>query len=282
MKFKFSLRNIIFIIIIIICIGALNFGVYWTFFRDIPKTNTVGEEPEIDNTNNEELEKMAKNFDSIFTNSLDYQNYKINTTGLTKKNVNEDLIYTLYKKEETVDNKYSININIPYINISNTAVEKINSEIDSIFVEKARDILQNATNNTIYNVEYMSYINTNILSIVIKSTLKEGNNPQRVIIQTYNYNLSTNDVMNLRQILEAKGIQEDKITSGVKEKIQQANKQAEEMKKLGYNVYIRTLNSSMYTIENTETYFVGQNGRLYIIYPYGNTNFTSETDVIVF
>ena len=280
MKFEFNLRTIMFIVIILICIGALNFGVYWAFFRNQPKVNNITPIPET--IDEEELEKLEKNFNNIFTNSLDYQNYKINTTGITKTNSNEDLIFTLYKKEQTVDNKYSMKIDIPYINISNTEVEKINKEIDSVYVEKARDIIQNATNNTVYTVEYMSYINTNILSVVIKSTLKEGNNPQRVIVQTYNYNLSTNEVMTLKQILEAKGIQEKTITDKVKLKIEEANKEAEKLKQLGYNVYIRNINDAMYTIENTTTYFIGANGKLYIIYPYGNANFTSETDVIVF
>ena len=51
---------------------------------------------------------------------------------------------------------------------------------------------------------------------------------------------------------------------------------------LGYSVYERDTESAMYTVENTGVFFLGKNNSLYIIYPYGNTNNTSEIDIIVF
>ena len=282
MKFKFNLRTIMFIIIIIICIVAINVGAYMQFFYGKEKKK----EKDPDNTTTqkyaEELVKIEKGFSNIFKNSLDYQGNRISLNGITKVESNNDLIFTLYKKEEVVDNKYSMKIDIPYINISNFAVEKINKEIDSIFAEKARDIILNATNNTIYNVEYMSYINTNILSLVIRSTLKEGNNPQRVIVQTYNYNLSTNEQINLQQIIEIKGLNKTEVEQRIQEKIKNANEEASHLKNLGYNVYTRDVENEMYKTNNTNVYFIGKDNHLYIVYPYGNSNFTSETDVIVF
>lgn len=273
-----KLRNIIFGIIIVICIFAINFGVYWQFFRNTEPQKIVENTIQPD-TNAEEI---AKNFNTIFNNTIDYQGYNINATGVTKIDQNKDLVYTLYKKQEVVENKYDMNIQIPYINIVNSSVEKFNKQIDEVFVEKARNILSQATNNTIYSVEYMSYINTNILSLVIKSTLKEGNNPQRVIIQTYNYNLSTNEAITLNQILEIQGLQTQNVKTRIANKVEEANKEAESLKTLGYNVFIRNLNSDMYKLENTTNFFIGEDNRLYIIYPYGNSNFTDAMDVIVF
>ena len=275
---KINLRTIIFGIIIIVCIFAVNFAVYWQFFRNTEDPQTV------DNTisTSQEIAQLEDNFKNIFENRLDYQGYDVNTTGVLKIDSSQDLIYTWVTKESVVENRYDLDLNIPRVNISNTSVEKFNEKIKELYVDKANDIILNATNNTIYTVEYMSYINTNILSLVIKSTLKEGNNPQRVIIQTYNYNLSTNEEITLKQMLEIKGLQENTVKNTIVNKVQEANREAEDLKNLGYNVYVRDLSSEIYEIENTENFILGANNYLYIIYPYGNSNYTDEMDVIVF
>ncbi len=275
---KINLRTIIFGIIIIVCIFAVNFAVYWQFFRNTEDPQTV------DNTisTSQETAQLEDNFKNIFENRLDYQGYDVNTTGVLKIDSSQDLIYTWVTKESVVENRYDLDLNIPRVNISNTSVEKFNEKIKELYVDKANDIILNATNNTIYTVEYMSYINTNILSLVIKSTLKEGNNPQRVIIQTYNYNLSTNEEITLKQMLEIKGLQENTVKNTIVNKVQEANREAEDLKNLGYNVYVRDLSSEIYEIENTENFILGANNYLYIIYPYGNSNYTDEMDVIVF
>ena len=38
--------------------------------------------------------------------------------------------------------------------------------------------------------------------------------------------------------------------------------------------------SPIYQIENIHTFFLGSNGDLYIIFAYGNNNYTSEMDII--
>lgn len=216
-----------FSIIIIICIFALNFGVYWQFFRktddnDIIKNNlTLGATQE----------QLAKDFKNIFNNTLDYQGYNVNISGITKLNSSQDLIYTWVTRESSIDNRYDLNLNIPRVNISSTSAEKFNDTIKDTYVSKANDIIQYSSSNTIYTVEYMSYINTNILSLVIKSTLKEGNNPQRIIIQTYNYNLSTNEEVTFKQMLEIKGLQADEVKNVVLNAVQTANTEARKFKK---------------------------------------------------
>lgn len=275
---KITARTIIFGLIIVFCIFAINFGVYWQFFRNT-NTNTIEPEAPITSDNTEQIEK---NFKNIFENKLDYQGNNVNTIGITKKDSTKDLIYTWVSAERIVENKYDIKLNIPRINISNTSVEKFNEKVKGLYVDKANDIIVNATNNTVYTVEYMSYINTNIMSLVIKSTLKEGNNPQRVIIQTYNYNLSTNEEITFAQMLEIKGLQESTLKKTISDKIQKANTEAMKLKNLGYNVYVRDLSSDMYELKNITNFMLGEDNNLYIIYPYGNNNFTDEMDVIVF
>lgn len=273
---KLNVRTIIFGIIIIFCIFCINFGVYWQFFRNHnnPDENTV--------SSSENNNVIAKDFKEIFNNTLDYQGYNINISGITKINADKDLIYTWVSRENSVDNKYELNLNIPRVNISNTSVERFNEKIKELYVNKANDIILNSTGNTFYTVEYMGYINTNILSLVIKSTLKEGNNPQRVIIQTYNYNLSTNEEVTFDQILEIKGLQKNFVKSAIIENVKKANAEAESLRNLGYNVYVRDLSSDIYKLSNTTYFILGANNYLYIIYPYGNSNYTDEMDIIVF
>lgn len=273
---KINFRTIGFGMIIIICVIAINYAIYWQFFRENKPIPTEPMQTPNDSISNTEL---AKNFNNIFTNSLNYQNNTVRE--IAKIQNGKDIVYSNVTKKEKIENRYDININIPYVNIANETVKKFNAKIEDIFNAKANDIIASANNNTIYSVEYAGYINSNILSLVIKSTLKEGNNPQRVIVQTYNYNLSTNEELSLNQILEIRGLQSATVEKEVKATVVEANKQAETLKDLGYKVYTRDLNSTLYQIENTTTYFLGENAKLYIIYPYGNSNLTSEMDIVV-
>lgn len=277
---KISLRTFCFILIGIVCAFSVVFALYVQFStKEEPVTNTTPNPIMQDDEN----EKLAENFKTIFENRLDYQNSGVNTLGVMKKDASKDIIYTVVSTKRVVENRYDMDLNIPIINISNnTSVEQFNERIQSLFVDKANDIMKNATQNTIYNIDYMAYVNTNILSLVIRSTLKEGNNPQRIIIQTYNYNLSTNEEITLNQILEIKGLNTKAVEETIKVKVQLANAEAETLKHLGYNVYTRDLNSNIYQLQNTDNYILGPNNKLYLIYPYGNANFTDEMDIIVF
>lgn len=54
------------------------------------------------------------------------------------------------------------------------------------------------------------------------------------------------------------------------------------LKNLGYNVFLRDLSSDIYETSNTTNFILGADNYLYVIYPYGNSNFTDAMDVIVF
>ena len=56
----------------------------------------------------------------------------------------------------------------------------------------------------------------------------------------------------------------------------------EELKKLGYTIYDRDYRSALYKMQNTSCFFLGDDGYLYLVYAYGNQNFTSEMDLIAF
>lgn len=277
---KITIRTVSFAIIIIICIVAIVMAIGSQFIGNKPEpTNTIQDPVSM----TEQNLQLAKNFKTLFENKLDYQGSNINTLGITKASRDQDIIYTAVSTKRVVENRYDMDLNIPIVNIAgNTSVEKFNEKIQSLFADKANDIMQNAVQNTIYTIDYMAYVNTNILSLVIRSTLKEGNNPQRVIIQTYNYNLSTNEEITLGQILEIKGLNRTTVEDTISNQVQLANEEAENFRRMGYNVYIRDLTSDIYKLEKTDNYILGPDNKLYIIYPYGNANYTDEMDVIVF
>lgn len=269
-----SKRKVLFIVIIVICIIAVNYAIYWQFFKKKDVKDTPIDVPIV------EEGKILKDFNSIFKNEIDYQIYDIQ--GLSKVDNSKDMIYTKYENKEKEDNNYALNVNIPAININSNVATNINNEIENIFQKKVVDILNETEQNTIYTVEYQAYINSNILSLVIKSTLKEADMPQRVIVKTYVYNLSANEVLTLPKVLEFKSLSEDGVRQEIKNKIEEANNEANKLKDLGYNIYKRNVNDSMYEIENTTNFFLGENNMLYVLYPYGNMNSTSEIDIIVF
>ena len=108
------------------------------------------------------------------------------------------------KKKESNTNNYDLEIHIPHINIKSEIVDEYNKEIEDIFVNKARNVLQSENKNIIYTVEYVANVQDDILSLMIRSNLKEGVSAQRIIIQTYNYDLRNNKEINLEEVLKIK------------------------------------------------------------------------------
>lgn len=276
-------RKLIFILIGIICVISVVFAIYSELYYAAP-SNDFSQNITHSNTNSDKIDEqeLINNFSSIFANTINYQNNDI--SKITKKDFNKDLVYTSYEITEQVPNKYTINAKIPAINLNNGIISTINNEIDSKFKNQISTIIASSNNsdNQLYDVEYMAYVNSNILSLVIKATLKSGSSAQRVIVKTYNYNLSTNEELKFDEVLNLKGVSKTYANKKIKETITKANVSSQSLKDLGYSVYIRDLNSDIYKIENTSTFFIGENGILYVLYPYGNNNMTSEMDIIIF
>ena len=272
MEKEFNLRKVFIISILVICVIAINLAVY-SWITAKPKENTENEEQVV-------IDKVAltENFIKIFDNTIDYQNNKFN---IDKKEDLKELIYTSYLNQEEKENKYKLDVNIPYLNINNSTADAINTEINNLFYTKANNVLVNANQYTVYTVKYKAYINDNILSMIISSTLKEGDNAQREIIKTYNYNLSSNERLNINEVLEYRKLSSEYVQSEILKTIKTASENANIYIDLGYNKYIRNINDDMYKVQNTNVYFIGENKALYIIYPYGNTNYTSELDLLV-
>ena len=184
-KVKIPKSQIIcFVLIIIVCIIAIVEALYYVMnSSNIEKENVASNSIDnnvVANTN------LVDDFDNIFLNTFKNTN---NSDVAEKMDSSKDYVYTDYEKKEVDSGNYDIDVKIPKININSEEVKSYNEAIDQIFLNKAESIQNGGANKSIYSVDYEAYLNNNILSLVIKATIKEGNNPQRVIIQTYCYNI---------------------------------------------------------------------------------------------
>lgn len=260
------IRKIIFITIGVICAISIILAIVY-------QINQLKTLPEI------KEEKEIIGFKTIFNNELNEQGYSIR--ALQKFNEDKKIVYTLNDQKEKLDGKYDIDAKIPMININNPAIISIDKEIEQTFQEKINSIMSSEEEyETIYTVEYTAYVNENILSLAIKSTLKEGTKAQRVIVKTYTYNMTTNEVMDIDEIMSIKKLNKSTVQEEINRVVGENAIQAQSLIDLGYKVYERNLSDEMYKIENVSNFFYGPDGALYIIYAYGNNSYTSELDVI--
>lgn len=265
--------KIVYASIIAICIISIIIVIYIQFF-DGKTVTTVGYlkgKSEID------YENLKAEFNNIYTNSLKNYNDKYDKL---KSDTSKELVYTGYTKDVTENNSYNINVQIPYINIKNSTIDGYNEEIKNLFEKKAEDILKTKNKNTIYTVEYNACVEDGVLSIIINANLKEGSSAQRVIIKTYNYDLDTNQEINLSKLLKGESVDTSYAQSKINEEIEVEQKKAEDLKALGHSIFSRDKNDDMYKIENVEDFYF-QDGAIYVIFAYGNDKYTSEVDVAI-
>ena len=94
--------------------------------------------------------------------------------------------------------------------------------------------------------------------------------------------IKTENEVSIYDALNKKNITQDALNSKVKTVITNAIKDANKIQLTGYETYSRDINSDIYNIENIETFFFGEDGSLYVLFPYGNNKFTSEMDIVKF
>ena len=274
-----SVRNAMYIVIMIVCIIAIFVGVYAQFFKKAKDNEEFKISGENVTKNVITQAEIKENFKDLFTNEFLGSGY--DETNLVKLDNTKPIVYSGidgYENEE--EGKYDIKATIPVINISNEIAEKYNNSTINTFVNKLNSILADSKVYTIYDVNYTSYINNDILSVAIMASIKEGDSAQRIIIQTYNYNLKEEKEVTINDIFEARGLDASNVTKKIKSIVNKAAEDAKGMQSTGYNVYERDINSDMYDATTVKNFIQGPNGELYIIYAYGNEAFTSEMDII--
>lgn len=274
--------KVLYILIGIFCVVAIIAGIYAEFFvKDVDKNNIIMPSLNMDNNNDvPELtqEEIKTKFNSLFTNQFNVGNKDL--SAIQKIDTTKEIVYTAYHIEEQNEN-YEVQIDIPVINIRGDVPVSFNNITQTTFADKASEILSNQnTSKTIYRISYTGFINGNILSLVIQSTLKEGNNPQRVIVQTYNYDMETKKRVETTELLAQKNIIQSEAQKKVNDTIKKEIAEAQTLVQSGYAVYNRDMSNQMYLLKNITTSFLGPEGDLYMIFAYGNQNYTSEMDII--
>lgn len=278
-KEKISKKSVIlYVTAILICIISIIAIVYTTNSDGktidellFEKTHNVSEEQE-------QQENLKNDFMNGFINQLENENnYEVKESKLNEE---KPVIYTRYHVKKEEQNRYNLNINIPYINMDNEFANNTNKKIEEIFAQKARNILTSEEGNAIYSVKYRANIEDGILYLMIYSELKENLNAQRTIVQTYKYDLENQKEITLGEIIDKKGLDRTIIQNKVKQEIQKEQDSVEDLKELGYTIFERNTENDIYKLEYTQEFFV-KDGKLYLIYAYGNENLTSEMDIVI-
>ena len=275
---------ILYLVIFLVCTIGIGVAMYMQFFKDENLGAVVGITSQ-DSKDEEKYYMLQEEFNTIFTNDIEnLQNEEIN---IQKLNNNFDLVVTAFHYEKNEENT-KINVNIPYLNINNNAAKEFNQIIRGLYKEQSETLMNQVSNiGIIYTVEYKAYIQNNILSLAIRCGFKEGNKSQKVVVQTFNYDLKQNREVALEEILKIKNITTEEANTIIKNKIKYIQEQnnalvealTEDQK---VSLYERDYNSEIYNISNSKQYLYGKDGLLYIIYAYGNDSDTNEMDIIIF
>lgn len=269
-------RYCIYALIVAFCIIAIIVGVNAQFFS----TKESDEVPDINVSNvvsvNEEID-ISNKFMQLFDNKLpQFKDYPNIEKGDLSKNYlyiyseNPQLPNGPYTKK--LDGKYDIVAYLPVFNINSDVTNGFNNITINYFVKMMNDIVTNGTTNTNLTISFAANVNDNILSVAIISKLKEGDKPQRIMIQGYNYDLANNKEVKVADVLAKKNID-----------IATANSKIEKVVKSADNtLYKRELTNPIYSIDKVTNFILGRNGELYIIYAYGNQAnvYSSEMDIV--
>lgn len=266
---------VFYILCISFCIIAIFIAMYIQFFADENMKLAVGI---TNNLSDDEYQNLKAGFDKLFDNKLN-QSGNLNSS-VVKQDNSKEIVFSGFTKEETTE-EYDVSVKIPYINIDNEIVSKYNLDIKSTFEDKLNSIIENKKGNVIYTVEYTAYVTDNILSLMIRSNLKEGSNPQRVIIQTYNYDLKNNTEYKIEDVLKMRNIDKNTANTKIQKEIKSIQEQVNSLAELGYSIFNRDPASEIYNVDNTTDFFIGNNKYIYLLYAYGNYNNTSEMDLVI-
>lgn len=273
-------KYVFFIVLILICVVALCLGIYAQFFYKYSDTDIfmIGINIGAKKTA-EEIDALKANFNSLFTNSLVINSTEVKASKIEQKN---DYVYTGYNLVNEDENYYSVNVQIPVININTDKAREINSKIKTEFYDIANSIMRRTDGNTIYSVSYASFINNDVLSVVIKASLKEADKTEKLMVKTYNYAITEDRELSLSNLITLKETTEEEVQKTIDNDVKTAYTNAKIIAEQFGNLYERDLSSDIYKVANTSTFFLTQDGYVYVVYAYGNNDYTNEMDLIIF
>lgn len=270
-----------FIGIILVCIVALCLGIYAQFFYKYSDTDALMIGINIGSQKNaEEIDALKSNFNSLFTNTLVGENENYNIDRIKIENTN--LVFTTYNLVNEDENYYSVNAQIPLLNIDSERAKEINAEIKSEFYDTANSVMRRTEGNTRYSVSYAAFLNKDVVSIAIKSSLKEEGKSEKLCVKTYNYSIPEQRLLSLTDLIKLKETSVDKVQNIINDDIKKSYNNAKILAAEFGNLYERDLSSDIYKVENTSTFFLTQDGYVYVVYAYGNNDYTNEMDLTIF
>lgn len=228
---------------------------------------------------NKEQDEIAKREeDAIINAEENFKNLFLNIEYSENEN---EAITLSYNMQKTVQGKYDVDVNVPLVNIETETAKAINDDINNVFGRKLLEVVKESEVQTKYSVDYIAYTNNNIMSLIIKATLKEGNHAQRIIVKTYNYDLEENKLVTLTECIEKNNINKNALQNQIIKYIREKSESTDKVLAEQYNLYVRDVRSEEYLIENIENYYIGEDGKIYIVFAYGNDNETETVDVII-
>lgn len=283
--FNKVLRNkkykiLFFTTIALICVACICVSIYIQFFYKYAKTDPLMLGINIGSKKtNEYYNGLKAEFNSIFTSELITEEPN---TRFDRIQTNKEIIYTGYNLKNEDENFYKVDVKIPILNVNTEVAKTINKEIENEFYDKANSIMRNLQGYTIYTVTYSAYVNKDIVSIVIKASLKEENKNEKVFMKTYNYSIPTGKEVSLNELIDLKQISKKEVQKIINDEIEKAYNNALAISSEYGGIYNRDLDDEMYKFDNTKEFFLTNEGNVYIIYPYGNKEYTNEIDIVIF
>lgn len=222
-------------------------------------------------------EELLANFETMYENAVTIKSL---TVSPQKEYEQKELVFTVCTERKVQSGLYDVEIDVPYINIKNDAVATLNDKFVKVYVEWAKEIIEEE-NNGILDVTYQAVVQDNILSLIIYTELKLDSNPQKLLIETVNFDLEANKILTLAEYIEKEeSLDKDAVQEVINNGVAKSQKSDDVLFELGYEVYQRDLESEIYLVDKTSFFYVDDE-ILYIIYPYGNIENTRKKDVII-
>ncbi len=273
-------KYIFFILVALICVMSLSLGIYIQFFYKYSDIDPlmIGINIGAKKTA-EEYAFLESNFDGLFNNKLQGNEEEARVEKLENS---KELVYTAYHLVNEDETYYNVNAQIPILNIDSEVAKKVNTQIRDEYYNQANSIMRQTQGNTVYTVTYASYINSDILSMVIKSSLKEQGKSEKVTIKTYTYSLKRENLVSLQELIGMKKTTPEIVQKTIHDEVKKAYENAKIIASEYGNLYERDLKSERYDIKNANVYFLTDDGHVYIVYPYGNEDYTNERDIVIF
>ena len=273
-------KVIFFIVLFLICIVAICIAIYGQYFYKYSDTDPLMLGINIGaKKTTEEYESLKADFNNLFTNevNINSENLKVD-----KINTSQNIVYTYNEIENQDENYYEVDVNIPALNINDSVAKEINSEIIEKFDKRAKNIMVETETDgyTIYDVDYVAYVNNGVVSIAVREREKTGTKGESVTVTTYNYSIPDKSRIDLDDLIKLKKTDKNNVQDTINTSIEAVAKNNNDIAKQ-YGGLVRNPEDKMYNVDNSKNYFLTDDGYVYIVYNYADKN-TNEIDVVIF